>query len=62
MRKAIQIDEAEYKLALTKGAETLINKNKRDRIKNAEVNAIDGEYWLSYDEADYMTGWNRGAV
>lgn len=62
MRKAFQIDEAEYKLAMKKGADVLINKNRRDRIKNAEVNAIDGEYWLSYEEADYMTGWARGKV
>lgn len=49
MRKAFQIDEAEYKLGLKKGARSLINKNIRPYVSNAEVNAIDGEYWLSYE-------------
>lgn len=75
MRKAIQIDEAEYKIAAKKGAEVLINKDKRPHISNAEVNAIDGEYWLSYDVdeikakatqarhgADYLNGWSHTII
>lgn len=66
MRKAYQIDEAEYKLGLKKGAEALINKNMRPYIKNAEVNAIEGEYWLSYDiderKASYLNGWSHTII
>jgi hypothetical protein len=54
MRKTIQIDEAEYKRAMKYGADALINKNiAHDK---AEVNEIDGKYWLSFE--DYPMGQN----
>lgn len=55
MRHVVMIDEAEYKLAVKNGAEALISKAYEPY--NAEVNEIDGEYWLSF-ETDYPFGRN----
>lgn len=49
MRKSFKIDKAEYKRGMQYGAEILINKDERPYIKNAEVNEVLGEYWLSFD-------------
>jgi hypothetical protein len=49
MRKTFEIDEAEYKRACKEGAKSLIKLSMRPYAENAEVNEIDGAYWLSYD-------------
>ena len=52
MRKSFKIDKVEYKRGMQYGAEILINKDERPYIKNAEVNEVLGEYWLSFDVDD----------
>jgi hypothetical protein len=71
----MEIDGAEYKRACKNGAITLINKDMRPYASNAEVNEIDGAYWLSYDfneikykvyatqgEASYLNGWSHTVI
>lgn len=70
MRRTLQIDEVEYKIAGKNGAITLINKAMQPYAKNAEVNEINGEYWLSYDfdedrfikGASYLNGWSHTII
>lgn len=75
MFKSFKIDEVEYKRACKEGAESLINKDMRPYVKNAEVMEAGGDFWLSYHfnefkyreslthkGADYLNGFTHTIV